>query len=139
MQKIVFYSKIPKSNTALEDGKLLGDYVGRNEKTRAVARLRRREAGAPGGERLTEEERRAVGEMSEKRRRELRHLDKEENTELLYSDTKELSRKFQGLDMKKKTRLRNRKALFPFNPPIMSCFYPLGPNIYTRSNNINRI
>lgn len=89
------------SGRELEAGKVLSDYVGRNEKTRVVLKLQRRGQGAPAREPLLSEQQQKQLMLAEYRRREeLRRLDADRDQTHLdsgWSDPGSLKRAFHGL------------------------------------------
>ncbi|CAG5136661.1 unnamed protein product [Candidula unifasciata] len=81
--------------------KKLGDFVGKNEKTKIVAKLQKRGQGAPAREPVVnQEEQKQMMAYYYKKQEEFKKLEKEQEDTYMdsaWADTHELKRQFQGL------------------------------------------
>jgi hypothetical protein len=84
----------------LERTKLLRDYVGRNEKTKIVAKLQKKGQGAPGREPVfSAEEQRTMMALAHKKQEEMKRLEADESEDYLnteWADPTELKKTFTG-------------------------------------------
>ncbi len=82
-------------------GKLVSDRLGKNEKTKVVAKLQKKGSGPPGREPIVnEEERKAMMAHYFKRQEELKRLGEADEDDYLnseWADTKQMKRSLQGL------------------------------------------
>ncbi|BFZ09767.1 hypothetical protein BsWGS_12806 [Bradybaena similaris] len=82
--------------------KNLGDFVGKNEKTKIVAKLQKRGQGAPAREPVVnQEEQKQMMAYFYKKQEEFKKLEKEQDDTYMdsaWADTHELKRQFQGLN-----------------------------------------
>lgn len=86
----------------LQPDKLLRDYVGKNEKTKAILKLTKRGQGAPGREpQLDPADQAGMMAYWHKRQQELKTLDKNSDDSYLdsgWADSRDLQKQFYGLD-----------------------------------------
>ncbi|XP_063238499.1 cilia- and flagella-associated protein 298-A [Bacillus rossius redtenbacheri] len=89
------------SGRELQRGKLIGDYVGRNEKTKVVVKLQSRGQGPPAREPLLcEEEQKQLMLHAYRRQEQLKKLDQDNDDSYLdsaWADSSSLKKSFQGL------------------------------------------
>ncbi|VDM35507.1 unnamed protein product [Hydatigera taeniaeformis] len=82
-------------------GKLLSDYVGRNEKTKVIVKIQKRGAGAPAREAvISEADQRALMAYYYRRQEELKKLEENDDDSYLnsaWSEPGQLKRQFHGL------------------------------------------
>lgn len=91
------------------DGQVLGDFIGKNEKTKVVVKLQRKGHGAPAREPvMTEEEQKALMMFAYRRQQEHKKLEEDEDDHCLnseWADSQQLKRAFQGIkDLKWKPK-----------------------------------
>lgn len=82
-------------------GNLVSDRLGKNEKTKVIGKLARREDGPPGREPIvSEDERKAMMAHYFRRQEELKHLSEADDDDYLnseWADTRQMKKGLQGL------------------------------------------
>lgn len=90
------------SGKEMLQGKLLSDYIGRNEKTKIIAKIQKRGAGAPAREAIiSEADQKAMMAFYYRRQEELKKLEENDDDSYLnsaWSEPGQLKRQFHGLN-----------------------------------------
>jgi hypothetical protein len=89
------------ANKELQDGKLLSDYVGRNDRTKIVAKIQKIGQGAPAREAVvSEEEQKQMMARAYKRQEEIKKLNENDENQYLnspWADSSQLKRSLTGM------------------------------------------